>query len=59
MRVSLYTKTGLEVDALDMDALIEHQSCGEQGIKPAGDQGDGFFLVGHGNKNEIIKGWVL
>jgi hypothetical protein len=45
--MSLDTKTGKEVDALDMHALLHHYPRREQRIEPAGYQGNSFALFGH------------
>ena len=48
MRVPLHAKTGKEIDPLDVDALIEHQSGREQRIKTAREQDDRLaFTVFH------------
>src|SRR5690606_1747142 len=41
VRVSLDAKAGIEIDALDLDALLLHHLDGKHGIKATGYQGDG------------------
>src|SRR5690606_20562487 len=41
VRVSLDAEAGIEIDALDLDALLLHHLDGKHGIKATGYQGDG------------------
>ena len=47
MGMAFDAKAGIEVDALDMNALFQHQPGSEQGIEAPGDKGNGFSGSGH------------
>jgi hypothetical protein len=40
--VPLDAEAGEKIDALDMDALLQHHLGGEHGIETTGDEGNGF-----------------
>ena len=44
MGMAFNTKAREVVDALNMDTLLLHHLCGQQGIKASGNQGDGLPL---------------
>ena len=48
MGVALHAEAGEEVDAFHMNALLHDHFGGEHGVQPAGNEGNGFDLSGHG-----------
>ncbi len=44
MGMAFNAKAREVVDALNMDTLLLHHLCGQQGIKAPGNQGNGFWL---------------
>ena len=42
--LAFYTKTGEEINAFDMDALLHHHLGGEQGIESTRNERNGFGL---------------
>ncbi len=44
MGMAFNTKAREVVDTLNMDTLLLHHLCGQQGIKAPGNQGDGLWL---------------
>ncbi len=59
MGVSFHAKAGKKIDAFHMDPLFKDHLGGKHGIKTAGDQGDGFTLLGHGRESNCYKGRIL
>jgi hypothetical protein len=47
MGMAFHAKTGIEIDALDMNALVHDHARGEQRIEATGNQSNGFILFAH------------